>query len=688
MSTEINIGSGSSGSVTSVDLTMPSAFNVSGNPITSAGTLAVTGAGSVSEYVRGDGSLASFPSTTGGGASVNYYLNGGTNQGTFSGNTYYQASKTAVVGSSTTFSVVADGYIASFITDAGDPNKLLIPSGNWNCSLYFVASTNTGNPKFYVELYKYDGAAFTLIASSASNPKEITGGTTLDSYTTTLAVPQTVLILTDRLAFRVYVVTSGNTITLNTQGDTLCQVVTTFTTGLTALNGLTDQVQFLATGTSGTNFNISSVGNTHTLNLPTASALNRGALSASDWTNFNSKLSNLTINSTPITGGISGNVLFQNAGLLLSNGNLSFNTTLGRLSIAQGASPAARLDIKAADTISTNNAVRVSNDTNTKSIFNISNSGQLTLSHPTLTGDIFIETTATNNHQIRTSGIGVVFQFGPTNIINTSQSIVAARRISVTSTIEGIGFNVTSLGTFTTGVNDVSSIVITNSVNHSGTYTGVARGFYYNPSSVTYTGPHRAIETVRGDVVFGSTSGSTLIGTTTNAGFKLDVNGTARVQGNITQTGAGNTATFANGFLFNVDASPRLFCSTTIQYQSNATTTQHRFTNQIGVGLTGTLVQIDSGSFSLSNPVSFLKVVNQSVELLNLKASGNLLLGTTTDVSSSLLTLESTTKGFLPPRMTTVQRTAIATPVAGLIVYDTTANKHYGYDGTNWNAFY
>ncbi|MFY7884318.1 MAG: hypothetical protein ACOVOV_05675, partial [Dolichospermum sp.] len=68
-------------------------------------------------------------------------------QGTFSGSTYYQASRTAVVGSPTTFSTAVDGYIASFITDAGDPNKLLIPSGNWNCSLYFVASTNTGSPR-------------------------------------------------------------------------------------------------------------------------------------------------------------------------------------------------------------------------------------------------------------------------------------------------------------------------------------------------------------------------------------------------------------------------------------------------------------------------------------------------------------------------------------------------------------
>jgi hypothetical protein len=53
------------GSVTSVGLTMPSAFNVGSSPITTNGTLAVTGAGTTAQYVRGDGSLATFPGLTG-----------------------------------------------------------------------------------------------------------------------------------------------------------------------------------------------------------------------------------------------------------------------------------------------------------------------------------------------------------------------------------------------------------------------------------------------------------------------------------------------------------------------------------------------------------------------------------------------------------------------------------------------
>ena len=58
---------------------------------------------------------------------------------------------------------------------------------------------------------------------------------------------------------------------------------------MTSLNGLTNSVQIFSIGTAGTNIGITSSGSTHTFNIPTASATNRGALSSGDWTNFNNK---------------------------------------------------------------------------------------------------------------------------------------------------------------------------------------------------------------------------------------------------------------------------------------------------------------------------------------------------------------------------------------------------------------
>jgi hypothetical protein len=282
----------SGGSVTSVGLTMPSAFTVSGSPVTTAGTLAVTGAGLATQYVRGDGQLANFPITGGGGSSVSYYLNGSINQGTIGGSTYYQMSKTAVFGAGTDFTrtnAQGNGLIAQFITDVNDPNVLLIPGGNFNLEFYFNASSGGGTPSFYVELYKYDGAAFTLLATDVATPEGITQGTVIDAYFTALAVPPTVMTLSDRLALRVFVTTSGRTLKLHTENGHLCQVITTLSTGVNAINGLTAQVQNLATGTAGSDFGINSTGSTHTFNLPTASASNRGALSSADWSTFNSK---------------------------------------------------------------------------------------------------------------------------------------------------------------------------------------------------------------------------------------------------------------------------------------------------------------------------------------------------------------------------------------------------------------
>ena len=60
----------------------------------------------------------------------------------------------------------------------------------------------------------------------------------------------------------------------------------------------------------------------------------------------------------------------------------------------------------------------------------------------------------------------------------------------------------------------------------------------------------------------------------------------------------------------------------------------------------------------------------------------------TAQVASAVLEVSSTTKGFLPPRMTTTQKNAIATPASGLVVYDTTTNKLACYNGTTWNDLF
>ena len=56
-------------------------------------------------------------------------------------------------------------------------------------------------------------------------------------------------------------------------------------------------------------------------------------------------------------------------------------------------------------------------------------------------------------------------------------------------------------------------------------------------------------------------------------------------------------------------------------------------------------------------------------------STGEVGVGDTTTYASAIFAIGSTTRGFLPPRMTTTQKNAITTPAAGLMVYDTTLNK-------------
>jgi hypothetical protein len=148
-------------------------------------------------------------------------------------------------------------------------------------------------------------------------------------------------------------------------------------------------------------------------------------------------------------------------------------------------------------------------------------------------------------------------------------------------------------------------------------------------------------------------AGKLLVGTSAISTFILDVNGTARVSGAIT---GDSTMTISSsitcGGLSTTLNSSGLTCinNNDVQYRQDDTTQGgHRFIiNQNG---------------TLKNVLKIFRSTNVLIQ------DG----GTFTDTPSSQLTLESTTKGFLPSRMTNAQRTAIASPAVGLIVYCTDA---------------
>jgi hypothetical protein len=81
----------------------------------------------------------------------------------------------------------------------------------------------------------------------------------------------------------------------------------------------------------------------------------------------------------------------------------------------------------------------------------------------------------------------------------------------------------------------------------------------------------------------------------------------------------------------------------------------------------------DANSSITATPFSFAN--DAPTNAFYMVTSGTVGFGTSTPSEKALLDLTSTTKGFLPPRMTSTQRDAITSPVAGLMIYNTTTNK-------------
>lgn len=76
-----------------------------------------------------------------------------------------------------------------------------------------------------------------------------------------------------------------------------------------------------------------------------------------------------------------------------------------------------------------------------------------------------------------------------------------------------------------------------------------------------------------------------------------------------------------------------------------------------------------------------------AISCINLAAfsqSGSVGIGTSTPHTSAVLEVQSTDKGMLIPRMTSMQRTSIATPAAGLLVFDNTTGTFWFYNGNAW----
>ena len=79
-----------------------------------------------------------------------------------------------------------------------------------------------------------------------------------------------------------------------------------------------------------------------------------------------------------------------------------------------------------------------------------------------------------------------------------------------------------------------------------------------------------------------------------------------------------------------------------------------------------------------------LSIILITLLFINVKVSAQVGIGTVNPDESSMLDIQSTHKGFLAPRMTTIEKNAISSPATGLMVYDNDLGKFNYFDGSSW----
>jgi hypothetical protein len=285
--------------------------------------------------------------------------------------------------------------------------------------------------------------------------------------------------------------------------------------------------------------------------------------------------SGLTVGTTAITSGTIGRVLFQGTGnVLQQSANLFWDNTNNRLGIGTSTPSAI---IHSVGSVTASSGVARGNYLNNTLVASANSNVLVALDiQPTFTNGAF---TGVDNFSLRiNAGKGVI---GTTSNAGIFPFLVRQFNYS------GLLIQNSSTGTNHNSAYDGFGFWLNYDVTHA---KGLITNFENNGIAI-YNGSNAN----SGFNIFGTTN-NIGINTTTDAGFRLDVNGTARIQ------------------------------------------------SKLSVG--------------------------------------------TPTAASAVMEVTSTTQGFLPPRMTNAQMLAIAAPAAGLVVYDTTNNKHCGYNGTAWQNFY
>jgi hypothetical protein len=363
----------------------------------------------------------------------------------------------------------------------------------------------------------------------------------------------------------------------------------------------------------------------------------------------------LTVGSTAISSGTDGRVLFQNGGVLQQSANFFWDNTNSRLGIGTS-SPTATLEVNGEILTKTSNPLFTLRD---------------------------------SDNDINAMYLGADFNFSAGTISYTTLSVNR-------NPANGVFFNTARAG----------AQINLESSNNNGTI-----GFY--TSNLNNTTPNLSMVINQlGYVGIGQTPPTARLDIKAQGALSTDIAFRVRNSANTADwfSVQGNNITNVVRLTSSESitiAQPAGFYYPTLGFSNNGGASQgsiYGYNSRLVLSSSriavGSVFSINFGNFdanyaqlevkakdALSTSNSF-GVLDSALSMYFFKVqnNGSIGIGTTAAiVASAKVQIDSTTQGFLPPRMTNAQRTAIASPAVGLMVYCTDATEGlYVYKSTGW----
>jgi hypothetical protein len=368
----------------------------------------------------------------------------------------------------------------------------------------FGFNTSTGNTSPTIVSYTYNplNNTFTITDSTGNTFNAIF--TTVSGLTVTNGLSATTISAT----------------TFYGDGSNLTGLRDVFVTGGTYSNGV-----ILFRNNTGGTFTVTNLFSGSTDVFVTGGTYNAGTGAATFTNNTGGTFNVIGFSSLTSTTIYNGNgSLSSNRTVSMSSNSLTFssNTVPNTLVLNGGnigvgvttnAGSTYRLDVSGATRITNN----VPQGTLLELVSNNTYTGFFASNYLVKFNPIVIDNNASNNTAYR------FFDFSPT--ITHNAGITFGKYLNISPTY-------TTTGSTDINATDIISITPSFTGQRFVGFGGNVRGLYIAPSysNVALTN-FIAIQTVSGNTIFGSSQGNTLIGTATDAGYKLDVMGTTRLSG-------------------------------------------------------------------------------------------------------------------------------------------------------------